>query len=142
MSKIIPVLPHLIALCNVTSLVLLVMGAVAIRRRDERRHQRFMMGAVGVAVVFLICYTIYHGTVGNVAFAGEGISRKVYFTILISHVVLATLLVPMVPMTLAKARKGQKIRHRYMARKTLPIWIYVSLSGIAVYVMAFHLFPS
>lgn len=141
MSTIIPWLPHLIALCNITTLVLLIIGFVFIRKREEKKHKIFMLWAVGVALLFLVFYVTYHASVGNIAFAGEGSIRWSYFTILISHVTLAIVILPMVPMTLIKALRGLQQQHRRIARKTLPIWIYVSISGIAVYVMAFHLFP-
>lgn len=141
MSNIIPWLPHLIASCNLATFMLLVLGFIAIRKGDENTHKQFMVAALGVSLVFLILYLTYHATVGNVAFAGEGVGvRRLYFAILISHVVLATVMLPLVPLTLIKAFRGMRAEHRRLAHKTFPVWIYVSISGIVVYVMAFHVF--
>ena len=142
MSAIIPWLPHLIALCNLTTLLLLISGFLFVRHGNTEKHKIFMLAAVGVSILFLIFYLTYHIAVGNVAFAGEGSIRWVYFIILITHVILAIAMLPMLPLTLLKAWKGQRQQHRSIARKTLPIWIYVSISGIVVYLMAFHVFPS
>ena len=141
MADMIPWLPHLLAFCNVTTMVLLISGVVAIRQGEQHKHKVYMLAAVAVAILFLIFYVIYHRAVGNLAFAGEGKIRWVYFSILISHVVLAAAVLPMVPMTLIRGLKGFQEPHKRLARKTLPIWLYVSVSGIVVYVMAFHLFP-
>lgn len=142
MSTLIFWLPHLIALCNFTTLLFLIIGFIHIRKGEEKKHKQSMMGAVGVAVLFLIFYTTYHSLVGNVAFAGQGSIRGVYFTILIFHVILAVIILPLVPLTLFKALKNQRDQHRKLARMTLPIWIIVSLSGLIVYIMAFHIYPA
>ena len=91
--------------------------------------------------VFLVSYLTYHSQVGNVKFAGEGTIRPIYFTILASHVILAALIVPMVLTTLTFALKGSFSRHRRIARWTFRVWLYVCVSGIVVYLMAFHVYP-
>lgn len=140
--KIIPYLPHLQAFLNLVSICLVGAAFYQIRQQRPAIHRKLMLGAVGVSVLFMISYLTYHGAVGNVKFAGEGLVRPVYFTILITHVVLAALIVPMVLTTLGLGLKGRSERHRKLARWTLPLWLYVSFSGILVYFFAFHLYPS
>ncbi len=101
-----------------------------------------MLGAVFASVLFLTSYGIYHAHAGATKFAGTGWVRPLYFTILISHSVLAALIVPMVLVTLFRALRGDFKRHRSIARWTLPIWLYVSVTGVLIYLMLYHLFPS
>ncbi len=129
------------AILNATAAVLLTAGFIAIRRHHVRAHRAFMLSAFGVSVAFFTSYLIYHYHVGDVRFGGQGAIRPVYFTILISHVSLATLIVPLVLITLTRALRGRFIRHRAIARWTLPLWIYVSVTGVIVYLMLFQLYP-
>ncbi|MBF0191703.1 MAG: DUF420 domain-containing protein [Magnetococcales bacterium] len=145
MDALIPFLPHFQAALNLTAAVLLFSGLQAIRRRDLETHRKRMSGAVMVSAVFLVSYLIYHAAVGNVKFAGVGWIRPVYFTILIAHVALAALSLPMIFLTLRRA-PWQRLDtacepHRRIARKTFPVWMFVSISGLVVYLTAFHLYP-
>ncbi|MBF0381086.1 MAG: DUF420 domain-containing protein [Magnetococcales bacterium] len=142
MKDLVPIFPHLLAFFNISTVVLLILGAMAIKREDVIKHKRFMLGAVGVAVLFLIVYTLYHLEVGNVAFAGEGKIRWFYFGLLIAHVIGAVFILVMVPKTLFRAMKTNFIAHKALAKKTLPLWLFVSASGFMVYIMAFHIWPS
>lgn len=141
MMKLIPMLPHLQAALNVTTVCLLSVAYYHIRQGNRLVHRRFMLWALTVSALFMVSYLIYHSQVGNVRFAGEGLIRPLYFTLLASHVLLAALIVPLVLMTAFNALRQNFPRHRRIARWTLPLWIYVCLSGIVVYAMAFHLYP-
>ena len=100
-----------------------------------------MLSAVAVSALFLVSYVVYHSTYGSVRFAGQGLVRPVYFTILITHVVLAALIVPLVWLTLRRALRGEFARHRRLARWTFPLWLYVSVTGVVVYLMLYHFYP-
>ncbi|MBF0339838.1 MAG: DUF420 domain-containing protein [Magnetococcales bacterium] len=143
--ELIPILPHFQAALNLTSAVLLVAGLRAIRRGDAHTHRKRMAGAVLVSAVFLVSYLIYHAAVGNVKFAGTGWIRPVYFTILITHVGLAVVSLPLIFLTLRRAPwnllESTCPPHRRIARFTLPVWLYVSISGLVVYALAFHIHP-
>lgn len=134
-------LPALNATLNFISLLLLLGGFWAIRGKRIRVHRAFMLSAVGTSILFLTSYLIYHFEVGSVPFRGQGIWRPLYFTILITHVVLAASLVPLVIITVLRALKGQVERHRRIARWTLPIWLYVSTTGVVIYMMVYVWFP-
>jgi uncharacterized membrane protein YozB (DUF420 family) len=99
-----------------------------------------MIAAFTTSVVFLISYLIYHANVGSVPFQGEGWSRPLYFTILISHIILAAIIVPMTVMTLYRGLTGKFELHKPLAKKTFPIWVYVSVTGVLVYLMLYHIF--
>jgi len=101
-----------------------------------------MIAAVTTSVLFLISYLTYHYYHGVTRFAGTGISRPIYFFILTTHTFLAAVIVPFVAVTLTRGLKGQFVRHRKVARWTFPMWLYVSITGVVVYVMLYHLFPS
>ena len=133
-------LPTLNAALNATSAVLLVLGYRFIRRRQISAHRACMLAAFAVSVVFLISYLTYHMQVGSVRFPGTGMIRGVYFTILITHTILAALVPPLAVVTLTRALRGQFDRHRRLARWTFPIWLYVSVTGVVVYVMLYHLY--
>ena len=135
------VLPHVLALLNVTTVVLLVSGFFFIRRRLRTSHKACMLGATVLAVAFLAVYLVYHFTVGFARFGGEGPIRIVYFAILIGHVTLAAVIVPMVPMTLARALGGRFEGHKRLARRPFPLSLFVVSPGVVVYVLSFHLFP-
>ncbi|HXQ98312.1 MAG TPA: DUF420 domain-containing protein [Candidatus Limnocylindrales bacterium] len=125
---------------NALSAVLLSVGFVMIRRRRIRAHRACMLSAFFVSTAFLISYVTYHIRVGNVLFQGQGWIRPVYFTLLISHVTLAIVILPLALITLSRALREQFDRHRRIARWTLPLWLYVSVTGVIVYVMLYHLY--
>ncbi len=100
-----------------------------------------MLAAFTSSILFLISYVTYHVDVGSVPFQGQGWVRPLYFTILFSHVILAAIIVPLALVTLYRALKGRFDRHRRIARWTLPLWLYVSVSGVVVYLMLYHLYP-
>jgi uncharacterized membrane protein YozB (DUF420 family) len=135
-------LPALNAILNATSGILIIIGYVMIRRKKVAAHRACMIGAVSASIIFLISYLIYHFNVGATRFAGTGWSRPFYFTVLISHTILAVTLVPFVILTLRRALKGDFARHRKIARWTFPMWVYVSITGVIVYFMLYHWFPS
>lgn len=132
-------LPTLNACLNTLAALLLIRGYLLIRRRDFQAHKRTMLMAFGVSTMFLVSYLIYHYNVGSVKFQKTGPIRTVYFTILITHTVLAAAVAPLVLITLYRALKNQLDRHRRIARITLPIWLYVSVTGVVVYFMLYHL---
>ncbi|MBZ5701453.1 MAG: DUF420 domain-containing protein [Acidobacteriia bacterium] len=127
------------ATLNGASAVLLAAGYGFIRRRLVLAHKLCMGSAFAVSLAFLISYLIYHARVGIVHFQGQGAIRTFYFVLLISHTVLAALVPPMAILTIQRAWKGQFERHRDIARWTLPIWLYVSVSGVLVYLLLYHL---
>ena len=132
-------LPTVNASLNALAAVLLGAGYAFIRRGDERRHKACMVGAFCTSAVFLACYLVYHYRVGSVAFTGQGWIRPVYFAVLITHIVLAATVVPLVLLTLYRAWSGQFDRHRRIAKWTWPIWMYVSVTGVLVYLMLYRL---
>lgn len=134
-------LPHVIALTNMATAVCLVVGYAMIRRRDIRRHRLAMLAALACSAAFLVVYVLYKANSGFAKFGGEGLIRPVYFTILTIHVLGAIAIVPLVPMLVARAFKGQFEEHRRLARRTWPLWMFVAVSGVVVYVMAVHLYP-
>jgi len=135
-------LPALNAALNGTAACVLVLGYRLIRRKRVTGHRRCMATAFGLSCVFLGSYLIHHMQVGSVPFAGQGWVRPVYFILLVSHIVLAALIVPLALVTLYRALSGQFPRHVRIARWTLPIWLYVSVTGVIVYVMLYRLYPS
>jgi putative membrane protein len=130
-------LPTLNASLNGTSAVLLMVGYFFIRRKRIVFHKICMLGAFATSALFLISYVVYHYHVGSKPFAGQGWTRPLYFTILISHVLLATAIMPMSLITLGRAWREEFDRHRRIARWTLPLWLYVSISGVIVYLMLY-----
>ena len=135
-------LPALNAFLNGTSALLLTAGYVAIRTRRVELHRALMLSALVVSALFLTSYLYYHAHVGATRFTGVGWVRPFYFALLISHTTLAAAIVPLVIVTAYRALKKDFSRHRRIARWTLPIWIYVSVTGIFVYLMLYQLFPS
>lgn len=125
---------------NGTSAILLVCGYVAIRRGNKTIHKRFMLSAFTVSVAFLISYVIYHIRVGHVLFQGQGWIRPVYFALLLSHTILAAVIVPLILITLRRAWIERFDKHRVIARWTLPIWLYVSITGVVIYVLLYHIY--
>jgi putative membrane protein len=132
-------LPALNATLNALSTVLLVTGYVFIRRRDRRKHRLCMIGALVVSVLFLTSYVIYHAQVGSVPFTGTGWIRTVYFAVLIPHVILAAAIVPPVLITASRGLSAKYDQHRRIARWTLPLWLYVSVTGVIVYWMLYQM---
>ena len=133
-------LPTLNAFLNGTSAILLLSGYVAIRKRRIPIHRACMIAALVVSVLFLTSYLYYHSQAGSTRFTGQGWVRPLYFTILISHSVLAAVIVPLVIVTVVRALRGKFERHRRIARWTWPIWMYVSVTGIVVYLMLYQLY--
>jgi uncharacterized membrane protein YozB (DUF420 family) len=131
-------LPTLNAILNTTSAALLAWGWTLIRRGDREKHRRVMLAAFSVSVLFLASYLVYHAQVGSVRFQKTGAIRLIYLTILLTHTVLAAAVAPMVLITLTRALKGRFDRHRAIARWTMPIWLYVSVTGVVVYLMLYH----
>jgi uncharacterized membrane protein YozB (DUF420 family) len=132
-------LPSLNALLNATATVLLVTGFLLIRRQRVTAHHRVMIGAFCVSFLFLVSYLYYHYHHGVTRYTGTGWLRFTYFAILGTHTVLAVVVVPLVLMTLFQALRGKFPRHKAWARWTLPLWLYVSVTGVIVYVMLYHL---
>ncbi len=135
-------LVHVNALLNATATVLLVAGYVMIRQRRETAHKRLMLTAFGVSVAFLVCYLVYHWQVGSVRFTGTGAIRVVYLAILVSHIVLAAVVPFLAGATIYLGLRDRRQKHRKVARWTFPIWLYVSVTGVIVYLMLYHLYPA
>jgi putative membrane protein len=132
-------LPTLNAVLNASSAALLAAGYVLIRRGRRDAHRVAMLSALACSALFLASYLTYHAQVGSVRFTGEGPIRAVYFTVLISHTVLAVGIVPLVLLTATRALRGRYPAHRAIARVTLPLWAWVSASGVVVYWMLYRL---
>ncbi len=132
-------LPLLNASLNALAGVLLVIGYVLIRRKRIRQHRAVMISAFVVSTLFLVSYVIYHANIGSRPFTGEGPIRTVYFVILITHVVLAAAVPPLALITLSRGLRARVDRHVAIARWTLPIWLYVSVTGVIVYVMLYRM---
>ena len=131
-------LPAINATLNAISTVLLVAGYAFIRRRNVGMHRRCMIAACVTSTLFLICYLTYHYQVGSVRFTRQGFVRPLYFTILMTHVTLAAVVPPLAIITLSRGLRGRFDRHRALARWTLPIWLYVSVTGVLVYVLLYQ----
>ena len=142
MADFISALPHFNAFLNFSSFVLLTSGYFFIRRRNVIAHRNCQVAAVSVSILFLISYVTYHSQHGATRFPGQGIVRPIYFTILTTHTVLAAVIVPFVIVTFRRAKRGDFLRHKAIARWTLPMWLYVSITGVVVYLMLYHLYPS
>ena len=136
------IIPTIDAVLNTTSAVLLSFGYYFIRRRNIRAHKACMLGAVGTSTLFLACYLTYHFFHGTTRFEGTGAVRTMYLTILGTHTVLAVAIVPLVLVTLYRALRERFDLHKRVARWTLPIWLYVSVTGVVVYWMLYHYYPS
>ncbi|MDA2923973.1 DUF420 domain-containing protein [Acidobacteria bacterium AH-259-G07] len=134
-------LPAVNAFLNGTSAVLLTVGYLLIRRKKVTGHKLCMVTAFGVSCLFLVSYLIHHYRVGSTPFSGQGWVRPVYFTLLISHIILAALIVPLALTALYRALNAQFDKHVKITRWALPIWLYVSVSGVIVYVMLYRLYP-
>lgn len=132
-------LPSVIAVLNATAAVLLVWGYRLIRRKRIDTHRKVMQTAFAVSCLFLVCYLVYHYEVGTVHFQKTGPIRGIYLSILGTHTVLAAAVPVLAIITLFRGRAGRYEKHRRIARWTLPIWLYVSVTGVVVYVMLYHL---
>ena len=133
-------LPALNATLNGLSAVFLVSGYVFIRRGDRLMHKRCMIGALTLSALFLTSYVIYHLNMGSRPFQGQGPVRLIYFTILITHVILAASIVPLALVTATRGLRSQFNRHVRIARWTLPLWLYVSVTGVVIYLMLYQLY--
>jgi putative membrane protein len=132
-------LPGVNAALNATSAVLLSVGWWLIRRGRVQQHKRVMIAAFSVSVAFLVSYLAYHAQVGSVRFTKEGPIRILYFSILLTHTVLAAVIVPLILISLSRGLAGKYARHRAIARWTMPLWLYVSVTGVIVYLMLYRL---
>lgn len=130
--------PAINAALNALSGVLLLTGFALIKARRIEAHRRCMLAAFAASTLFLICYVTYHAQVGSVRFTRQGVVRPIYFTILITHVILAASVLPLALITLSQGLRGRFAKHRRVARWTFPIWLYVSLTGVIVYVLLYQ----
>jgi uncharacterized membrane protein YozB (DUF420 family) len=135
-------LPHLNACLNGTSAVLLFSGYTFIRSRNVIAHRACQVAALVVSLLFLVSYVVYHYHHGATRFQGTGLARPIYFAILTSHTILAIVIVPLVALTFYRALRQDFSRHRRIARITLPLWLYVSITGVIVYLMLYQIYPS
>lgn len=142
LDQFIPFMPPFQAAANTVATLLLVTGYYFIRRENRRMHRNCMATALAVSAVFLVSYLTYHNLVGYAPFAGQGWIRPLYFTLLGSHIVLAGVIVPLVLLTVWFAATGNFTRHPRIARWTLPIWLYVSITGVVIYILGFHIYPA
>ena len=130
-------LPHLNAVINSLTFLILITGYVFIKAGNIRMHRNCMTAALVLGILFLISYLVYHFQVGSVGFKGQGWIRPIYFAILISHTILAAAVVPLVLITLIRALRERFDAHRRIARWTFPIWLYVSVTGVVIYLMLY-----
>jgi putative membrane protein len=140
--ELLRILPTLNAMLNATSGILLTVGYLFIRRRNVQAHRACMIAALTSSSLFLISYLYYHYHAGTTRFAGTGAARLIYLIILTTHTILAAVIVPFVIVTVTRALRGQFARHLKVARWTLPMWLYVSVTGVIVYLMLYHWYPS
>ena len=142
MSEYVSYLPHLNAFLNGTSAILLISGYLFIRRGNIPAHRACQISALAVSILFLCSYLTYHFHHGATRFAGQGFARPLYFTILLTHTVLAVVIVPLVAVTFVRALRQNFVGHRRIARVTLPLWLYVCVTGVIVYLMLYQIYPS
>ena len=135
-------LPTLNAALNALAAILLIAGYLEIRALRVRRHRALMLAAFAVSILFLVSYLVYHYHVGSLRFTGQGWIRPVYFAVLISHTLLAAAVPVLAVLTLRLAWRGEFARHRRLARWTFPIWLYVSVTGVVVYVLLYQIYPA
>ena len=134
-------LPHVLAVINAATIVVLLRAYALIRARDREGHRRTMFVAIGLGVAFLAVYFVYHAFAGLAKFGGHGPIRPIYFTLLAIHVFMAFVVAVLVPITFYNAMKQRFGTHRRFARVTMPAWLFVAVSGLVVYLMAVHLYP-
>ena len=142
LDEIIPYLPHFQAMLNTSAALFLAAGYRFIRADNRSAHRSCMITALAISSVFMVSYLTYHAAVGYMPFAGQGIIRPFYFTMLASHVILAAVIVPMVLITVFYAIRGNFNMHPRVARWTLPLWFYVSVSGVLIYILGFHIYTA
>jgi uncharacterized membrane protein YozB (DUF420 family) len=148
MKDFIFTLPHVNAFLNTTSGLCLIAGYIFIRRRQIRAHRASMIAAFIASSIFLVSYVLYHSLLayylgqGPTKFRGEGFIRPIYFVILITHTILAIVIVPFIIVTLRRGLKRDDVRHKRIARWTLPLWLYVSVTGVVVYLFLYQIYPS
>ncbi|MEI6231898.1 MAG: DUF420 domain-containing protein [Planctomycetota bacterium] len=135
-----PLHPTINATLNAISFVLLMFGYAAIKRGDKETHKKFMLSAGVTTVIFLVSYLTYHFTAGHVKFKGTGTIAYIYGTILLTHVVLAIVVAVLAPITFTHAFKERWEKHKAIAKITFPMWVYVCVTGIIVYVMVYHMY--
>jgi putative membrane protein len=133
-------LPALNAALNGLASIFLITAYVLIRNGRRELHKRFMLGALATSALFLISYVIYHANVGSRPFPGQGIIRVVYFAILIPHVLLAATILPLALVTTARGLRSQFDHHVRIARWTLPLWLFVSVTGVIIYLMLYQMY--
>jgi putative membrane protein len=133
--------PHVLAVINAATIVVLLRAYSLIRARDRDGHRRTMFVAIGLGVAFLAIYLVYHAFAGLAKFGGHGAIRPIYFTLLAVHVFMAFVVAVLVPITFYNAMRQRFATHRRFARVTMPAWLFVAVSGLVVYVMAVHLYP-
>ncbi len=136
------ILPHVNAVLNTVSTILILIGFAMIRSGRREAHKKVMVSAIVVSAVFLVFYLIYHFTAPIFVFPGTGWTVPVYYTMLVSHVILATIVTPMVIVTAWRALHGRFDRHKAIARWTLPIWLYVTVTGVLIYATLYHVYPA
>ena len=134
--------PAIDATLNGTSALLLMLGYFLIRRKKIQAHKVCMLSAFAASSLFLICYIWYHAHHGVTPFPRQGAVRDFYLTLLGSHTILAVVIVPLVIITVRRAKRADFLRHKRIARWTLPLWLYVSITGVIVYLMLYHLYPA
>jgi putative membrane protein len=139
---IISLLPTIEAILNTLSAISISTGYYFIRQNNIAAHRTCMVTALAISTVFFTVYLIYHLNVGNIPFAGQGMVRPIYFTILTTHVMLAATTVVLVITTVTFIVRGHVEKHKKLAKWTLPIWLYVSVTGVIIYLMAFHFYPA
>ena len=142
MTMTLDVLPTVNALLNSSSAILLIFGHRYIKRGNREAHKKFMLAAFMASILFFISYITYHSYHGSTIFAGQGWIRPVYFTILTTHTVAATAIVPLAIITLRSGMRERFDRDVKIARWTYPLWLFVSVSGVIVYLMLYHLYPT
>lgn len=134
-------IPHVNAVLNSLTVVLLWVARSQVKAGNTEAHKKTMIATLAVSALFLALYVTYHFSGGFAKFGGEGLVRWVYFPILIIHVIGAVIIVPLVPMAVMYALKGQRDKHKKIVQFTWPLWFFVAVSGVVVYAMAQHLFP-
>lgn len=146
--ELLPVFPHLNAFLNALSSVFLLAGFYFIRTKQIPRHRFAMLSAASLSALFLVSYLSHHALrtyyfgIGPTKFTGEGVARPIYFTVLTSHTILAALVGPFVILTLWRALKGRFDQHRKIARLVFPVWLYVGITGVIVYLMLYQIYPA
>ena len=140
LDEVIPYMPHFQAILNTSAAIFLGAGYRFIKNKNRSAHRTCMIVALAISSVFMVSYLTYHSQVGYEPFVGQGFIRPIYFTLLASHVILAAVIVPLVLTTVVFAIQGKFTRHPKIARWTLPLWFYVSVSGVLIYILGFHVY--